>query len=63
MEKHEFVEVRGKVVDEIIIFEDQDCGHQMDIRFQDKTGFVINLESKLVIESVELRDWKREKAH
>lgn len=57
--KHEFAELRGKIVDAIVVYEDVDCGHQLDIRFQDETGFVINLESKLVIAEAELRDWTK----
>lgn len=55
--KHEFAELKGKTVEAVVVHEDVDGAHQLEARFEDKTGFVINLESRLLIESAELRDW------
>lgn len=58
MAAKKFIEhVQGKVVEEITLSEERDGVHDLDIRFQDKTGFHLRLDSRLVIESVELRDW------
>lgn len=56
--KREYKGVQGKVVDGIAIFDEQDGFFEIDIRFQDKTGFHIRRDSRMVLEAAELRDWK-----
>jgi hypothetical protein len=53
-----FIEhVRGKVVERIVFVNDGDQ-RELDIQFQDKTGFHIDLDVRLEVEAIELRDWK-----
>lgn len=54
--QREFKEVAGKVVEKVV-FVDSAEGELIEMRFEDKTGLQIHLGTKLVIESVELRDW------
>ena len=55
---HTFIEhVRGKVVERIIFVNDADQ-REVDIQFQEKTGFSIRLDVRLEVEAIELRDWK-----
>lgn len=56
--KHEFKDLRGKIVEQVNVYEEEDGVNQVEIRFQDKTGLAIVLDHKLVLESAELRDWK-----
>ena len=55
---HTFIEhVAGKVVQRIVLTNDPDA-HEVDIQFQDRTAFHIQLDVQMRIELVELRDWK-----
>lgn len=57
--KREFKdEVRGKVVEQVNVYEEEDGVYQVEIRFQDNTGLAINLDCKLILTDAELRDWK-----
>jgi hypothetical protein len=58
--KKQFVEhVQGKVVEQINLYGEEDGTNEFEIRFQDKTGFTISLDTRLVIETAELRDWTK----
>ncbi len=53
-----FIEhVRGKVVERIVFVNEVD-DRELDIQFQDKTGFHVRLDVQLEVEAIELRDWK-----
>lgn len=53
-----FIEhIAGKVVQRIVLTNDRDA-HEIDIQFQDRTGFHIQFDLRLDVELVELRDWK-----
>lgn len=53
-----FIEhIAGKVVQRIVLTNDPDA-HEIDIQFQDRTGFHIQFDLRLDVELVELRDWK-----
>ena len=53
-----FIEhVHGKVVERIIFTNDTDQ-QELDIQFQDKTGFHLRLDVQLEVEAIELLDWK-----
>ena len=55
---HTFIEhVAGKVVQRIVLTNDPDA-HEIEIQFQDRTGFHIKLDVRMDVELVELRDWK-----
>ena len=55
---HTFIEhIAGKVVQRIVLTNDPDA-HEIDIQFQDRTGFHIQFDLRLDVELVELRDWK-----
>jgi hypothetical protein len=55
---HTFIEhVAGKVVQRIVLTSDPDA-HEIEIQFQDRTGFHIKLNVRMDVELVELRDWK-----
>jgi hypothetical protein len=55
---HTFIEhIAGKVVQRIVLTNDSDA-HEIDIQFQDRTGFHIELDVRMDVELVELRDWK-----
>jgi hypothetical protein len=55
---HTFIEyVHGKVVERIVFVNDTDH-RELDIQFQDKTGFHIRLDVRLEVEGIELLDWK-----
>ncbi len=49
--------VRGKVVDRIVIGNDDYI--EVDIQFQDNTSIGIQISSKLVTERVDLLGWKK----
>lgn len=60
MAKREFrKEVEGKAVESITVFDQQDGAHDLDVRFSDRTAFHIRLDAKLVVASVEIRDWSK----
>jgi hypothetical protein len=55
---HTFIEhIAGKVSQRIVLTNDPDA-HEVDIQFQDRTAFHIQLDVQMRIELVELRDWK-----
>jgi hypothetical protein len=55
---HTFIEhIAGKVVQRIVLTNDPDA-HEIEIQFQDRTGFHIKLDVRMDVELVELRDWK-----
>jgi hypothetical protein len=55
---HTFIEhIAGKVVQRIVLTNDSDA-HEIDIQFEDRTGFHIQLDVRMDVELVELRDWK-----
>lgn len=55
---HTFIEhLVGKVVQRVVLTNDPDC-HEVDIQFQDQTGFHIEFDVHMDVELVELRDWK-----
>ena len=55
---HTFIEyVHGKVVERIVFVNDADH-RELDIQFQDKTGFHVRLDVRLEVEAIELLDWK-----
>lgn len=55
---HTFIEhVAGKIVQRIILTNDAEA-HEIDIQFEDRTGFHIQFDLRLDVEFVELRDWK-----
>ncbi len=55
---HTFIEhVAGKVVQRIVLTNDSDA-HEIEIQFQDRTGFHIQLDVRMQVELVALRDWK-----
>jgi hypothetical protein len=55
---HTFIEhIAGKVVQRIVLTNDPDA-HEIEIQFQDRTGFHIKLDVRMEIELVALRDWK-----
>jgi hypothetical protein len=55
---HTFIEyVHGKVVERIVFVNDTDH-RELDIQFQDKTGFHVRLDVRLEVEAIELLDWK-----
>lgn len=58
VKKHEFKDVRGKVVEQVNVYAEEDGVNQVEIRFQDNTGLAIVLDCNLVLDSAELRDWK-----
>ena len=55
---HTFIEhIAGKVVQRIVLTNDPDA-HEIEIQFQDRTGFHIELDVRMEVELVALRDWK-----
>lgn len=55
---HTFIEhVAGKVVQRIVLTNDPDA-HEVEIQFEDRTGFHVKLDVRMDVELVELRDWK-----
>jgi len=58
--RREFKEaVKGKVVEAVEIFFDETGGvGDLDIKFEDKTGFHIRLAARMTLETAELRDWR-----
>ena len=53
-----FIEhIAGKAVQRIVLINAPDA-HEIDIQFQDRTGFHIQFDVRLEVELVELRDWK-----
>jgi hypothetical protein len=55
---HTFIEhIAGKVVQRIVLTNDPDA-HEIEIQFEDRTGFHVKLDVRMDVELVELRDWK-----
>jgi len=55
---HTFIEhVAGKVVQRIVLTNDPDA-HEVEIQFEDRTGFHVKLDVRMDVDLVELRDWK-----
>jgi hypothetical protein len=55
---HTFIEhVAGKVIQRIVLTNEPDA-HEIEIQFQDRTGFHVKLDVRMDVELVELRDWK-----
>jgi hypothetical protein len=55
---HTFIEhITSKVIQRIVLTNDPDA-HEIDIQFQDRTAFHIQMDVQMRIELVELRDWK-----
>ena len=55
---HTFIEdIAGKVVQRIVLTNDPDA-HEIEIQFQDRTGFHVKLDVRMDVELVELRDWR-----
>jgi len=53
-----FIEyAHGKVVERIVFVNDADH-RELDIQFQDKTGFHLRLDVRMEVEAIELLDWK-----
>lgn len=58
MPRTTFIEhITGKTVQQIVLTKDED-GYEVEIQFTDKTGFHIELQMKMVVDLIELRDWK-----
>jgi hypothetical protein len=52
-----FIEhVTGRTVQQIVLTQGDD-GYEIEIKFTDKTGFHIELEMKMLVDLIELRDW------
>jgi len=55
---HTFIEhIAGKVVQRIVLTNDPDA-HEIEIQFQDRTGFHIKLDVRMEVELVALRNWR-----
>lgn len=57
-ERHEFPEVKGKIVDAVEFIVEADY-YGIDIRFQDKTGMAFSMEPGIVT-FPEFSDWTEE---
>jgi hypothetical protein len=59
MPRQIFVEhITGRTVQQIVLTQGED-GYEIEIeiQFTDKTGFHIELEMKMLVDLIELRDW------
>jgi len=62
--KQQFIKgVRGKIIDRIVIENNNNDYTEIDLRFKDGTSLGIQIGSHLVVEGVDLLGWKAGNSH